>query len=63
MHWVYTQVEEAIKFINDGNIIDEDLALEIQTAINEHNLELASKLIQMYEIKLPEYATYTVNTN
>lgn len=62
MHWVYTQVEEAIKFINDGNIIDEDLALEIQTAINEHNLELASKLIQMYQIKLPEYATYTVNT-
>lgn len=53
MGWVYTQVERAIQFINEGKSVDENADM-IQLAINHADFDLANKLIQMYEIKLPE---------
>lgn len=53
MGWVYEQVEKAIQFINEGKSVDDNADM-IQLAINNADFSLADKLIQMYEIKLPE---------
>jgi len=60
-YWVYQQVEQAIKFINEGKSVEEH-SYEIQSAINDYDLQIADKLLQIYDIKLPQsYASNTVN--
>lgn len=41
---------EAIKFINNGNTIDDDLSIGIQLAINNQDKEIATKVIEMANI-------------
>ncbi len=53
MAWVYRQVEKAIEFINNDNTIEDNKDL-IQIAINDCDLALADKLIQIYGITLPQ---------
>lgn len=53
MYWVYQQVEQAIKFINEGKSVEED-SLDIQYAIDNNDLNTAEKLLEKYDIKLPQ---------
>lgn len=53
MYWVFKQVEEAIKFINDGNIIDEEISKYIQESIDNYNIDYALHLMNKFNIKLP----------
>ncbi len=54
MHWVFTQVEEAIKVINADFVVNEETGNLVQQAINNYDTELAEKLINEFNLKLPK---------
>jgi hypothetical protein len=59
--WVWDRVADAIKFVEDGNIIDESSHAQlIPDCINTSDEKLAKYYIKKYNIKLPKYAKVTV---
>jgi hypothetical protein len=50
--WAFTNTMEAIKFINDGNVINEQESDAIRTAINAGDKELAETMCKYFNVKL-----------
>lgn len=54
MKWIFNSTKKAIKFVNEGGILQlgYDTELEIQRCINNADKDLAEQLIKRFEIKL-----------
>lgn len=50
VRWMYRQVYDAIKFVNDENKLTDLEEIEVQLSINNNDLVLACKLMKKYNI-------------
>jgi hypothetical protein len=53
-HWVFDQVMEAIKWINEGNVMQIGTELSLIKAINTYDKELAQNLCNEFNINVKE---------
>ena len=50
--WAFNNALEALKHVNNGNIISEDKAVMIQDCINTGNEDIANRLIDEFNINI-----------
>lgn len=54
-NWIFNSTMEAIAFVNSGKTIAEPLISDIQLAINTSDKELCQRIMDEFDIVLPEY--------
>ncbi len=54
VHWVFDQVHEAIKWLNEGNTLDVLEEVKLVKAINTYDVELAKELCDTHKINVKE---------
>lgn len=60
VRWMYQQVRQVIKFVNEEHILSDTEEVDLQLAINNKDLELACKLMKKYNI-LFDFKSQLVN--
>ncbi len=58
--WVYNNTLEAIRFINEGNLVTSEMAVDIVKCIDTCDRELAVKLIDKYKINVLNHNLITI---